>query len=159
MCGICLYRNQDPHGFLGLSLERPYVSQSFVLVVRRDWCCQLKDAPNDEEICQEFLQAIKTAMFLCEHLPHGDILPHNLVYDADAKTLTLIDIDEGVRKPVAATIQRQKKKQASQAEDREEYGFTLEGEGVVDSGGSAYGEAERGLLKSDHIGVLNRRRL
>ena len=39
-------------------------------------------------------------MFLSQHLPHGDVLPHNLVVDPTSGKMTLIDIDEGVAKRV-----------------------------------------------------------
>ena len=42
---------------------------------------------------------MKTASFLSTCLPHGDVLPHNLLYDQESGEMTLIDVDEGVRKP------------------------------------------------------------
>jgi len=45
----------------------------------------------------QFKRIMETASFLSNHLPHGDVLPHNLVYDDIKEEISLIDIDEGVR--------------------------------------------------------------
>ena len=55
------------------------------------------DEPKN--IVREFQKVMETAIFLSTCLPHGDVLPHNLVYDETRGEMTLIDIDEGVRKP------------------------------------------------------------
>ena len=39
---------------------------------------------------------IDTATYLSNVLPHGDVLPHNIVYNADTTELKLIDLDEGI---------------------------------------------------------------
>ena len=44
----------------------------------------------------QFNKIVQTAAFLSQHLPHGDVLPHNLVYDDEKEEISLIDIDEGV---------------------------------------------------------------
>ena len=44
----------------------------------------------------QFKKIVQTATFLSQHLPHGDVLPHNLVYDDEKEEISLIDIDEGV---------------------------------------------------------------
>ena len=41
-----------------------------------------------------FSKILLVAMFLCSCLPHGDVLPHNIVYDEENKELVLIDIDD-----------------------------------------------------------------
>jgi len=78
-------------------LDRPFVHEHFGVVVMNDRGQPLKKVTSlDREIVPQFSKIIKMAMFLAEHLPHGDVLPHNLVYDETSKVLTLIDLDEGV---------------------------------------------------------------
>ena len=42
-----------------------------------------------------FKAIVRSSLFLARCLPHGDVLPHNLVYDNEARELNLIDVDEG----------------------------------------------------------------
>jgi hypothetical protein len=82
---------------------RPYGDPDFGVVVMRNCGKPLLDLPKRsiyrKDILPEFQKIIDIAMFLSNHLPHGDVLPHNIVYhidDEDKMTLTLIDVDEGV---------------------------------------------------------------
>jgi hypothetical protein len=43
-----------------------------------------------------FQAVMKTAIFLSTCLPHGDVLPHNIVVDDNSNDMALIDLDEGV---------------------------------------------------------------
>lgn len=47
------------------------------------------------DTAKAFKNIIYTAMYLSRTLPHGDVLPHNIVFDESTKALSLIDIDEG----------------------------------------------------------------
>jgi RIO-like serine/threonine protein kinase len=58
-----------------------------------------KTSIHRKDILPEFKKIIGIAIFLSAHLPHGDVLPHNIVYRTDGNgnvQLTLIDVDEGV---------------------------------------------------------------
>jgi hypothetical protein len=84
-------------------LDRPFVSDDFGVILMEDRGRNLRDCKIDfgdhgEALFSQFSKIMTRAMLLCEHLPHGDVLPHNIVCD-QAKELTLIDIDEGVAKP------------------------------------------------------------
>eukprot|EP00980_Cylindrotheca_fusiformis_P010066 scaffold2228_cov92-Cylindrotheca_fusiformis.AAC.1 len=80
---------------------KPCLSNRFGIILMRDRGRQLKEVPtfpNGKSIIGEFQKVIQVATFLDSCLPHGDILPHNMVYNDDTGELTLIDVDEGVRK-------------------------------------------------------------
>jgi hypothetical protein len=79
----------------------PFVTMRQGLVVMHDRGSPLEGALSSStgsHIFVEFKKVMNTAMFLSENLPHGDVLPHNLVYDIGKKSLSLIDVDEGVLK-------------------------------------------------------------
>ncbi|KAG7366435.1 hypothetical protein IV203_029105 [Nitzschia inconspicua] len=81
---------------------RPYTTENIGVILMRDRGCPLKlvsSFPDPKSIVTEFRKVMKTASFLSTCLPHGDVLPHNLVYDQASGEMTLIDVDEGVRKP------------------------------------------------------------
>lgn len=81
---------------------RPYTTENVGVILMRDRGCPLKHVssfPDPKSIVTEFRKVMKTASFLSACLPHGDVLPHNLVYDQASGEMTLIDVDEGVRKP------------------------------------------------------------
>jgi hypothetical protein len=93
-------RQEDPHGFRETYVNGPFVDGKFGLVLMNDRGCQLKDVADfGTTIFSQFSKIMSTAMFLCECLPHGDVLPHNIVFDERKEELTLVDIDEGVSKP------------------------------------------------------------
>ena len=82
----------------------PYANERIGVVLMNDRGARLRDVAESEDgigisILKEFKEVIETAMFLSKRLPHGDVLPHNLVYDQSSDEMTLIDLDEGVRMP------------------------------------------------------------
>jgi len=103
MCDVwdLLTGDGDAHGFSGTYLGcHPFVAHNFGLVVMADRGRQIKQIECFEmaTLAKQFSRVIDAALFLAEHLPHGDVLPHNIVYDEKESMMTLIDIDEGVRK-------------------------------------------------------------
>ena len=93
--------NGDAHGFSWTYLGcPPFDARNFGLVVMVDRGLQIKQIACFEmaTLAMQFSRVIDAALFLAEHLPHGDVLPHNIVYDEKKSVMTLIDIDEGVRK-------------------------------------------------------------
>ena len=81
--------------------DKPFVVENFGLVLMNDRGSNLRDEEFDlaEAFFPQLFKIMTRAMLLCAHLPHGDVLPHNIVRDEESKELTLIDIDEGVNKP------------------------------------------------------------
>jgi hypothetical protein len=76
---------------------KPYGNADLGVILMRDRGRPLTDiSVFKTNILSEFKKIIRTATFLSKHLPHGDVLPHNLVYDEANGHLTLIDLDEGV---------------------------------------------------------------
>ena len=86
------------YGFLDTYICGPFVTKDFGVILMKDRGRQLKQVASlDAAILDHFSNIMKMAMFLAEHFPHGDVLPHNLVFDEATQVLTLIDIDEGVK--------------------------------------------------------------
>ena len=87
------------HSFLDTYIDGPFVTKNFGVILMKDRGRQLKQVASlDAAILDHFSNIMKMAMFLAENFPHGDVLPHNLVFDKATQVLTLIDIDEGVEK-------------------------------------------------------------
>lgn len=93
-----LTNEHAPFNILETYVKKPFFVWAFGLVLMHDRGSRLRDVtlPFDKKTCSEFSKICKTAIFLSQHLPHGDVLPHNLVVDLASKEMTLIDIDEGV---------------------------------------------------------------
>ena len=47
--------------------------------------------------CGQFSNLWRKTTFLCDKFLHGDVLPHNMVYNKDTQELVLIDFDEGTK--------------------------------------------------------------
>lgn len=96
--------NDDDHQVARRSISstyplRPYTSENIGVVLMHDRGCPLKSITKvPVSIIAEFQNVMKMALFLSTCLPHGDALPHNLVVDPVSNEMTLIDVDEGVRK-------------------------------------------------------------
>jgi RIO-like serine/threonine protein kinase len=85
---------------LRIYLLAPFTSNDMGVVLMHNCGCPLQDVgkfQDPKSIVQEFEKVIQTASFLVDNgLPHGDVLPHNLVYNKETCAMSLIDIDEGV---------------------------------------------------------------
>ena len=91
--------NNDLHEFKKTYLLRPLAVTAFGVAVMHDRGRRLADVPSfTMTALGEFAKIKDAAMFLGKHLPHGDVLPHNIVWDDKQQKMTLIDIDEGVSK-------------------------------------------------------------
>eukprot|EP00797_Seminavis_robusta_P004100 Sro1265_g257500.1 n/a (215) ;mRNA; r:26765-27409 len=101
-------------------IDRPFVDEAFGMVLMNDRGLLLRDVESFEKsILSEFAKVRATAMFLSEHLPHGDVLPHNLGFDKLSGKMTLIDVDEGVSKAEKGTDHILKRKNAYFNEDQD----------------------------------------
>ena len=77
----------------------PSAGRGFGVALMRDRGVRLTSVLSSfglSAVLPQFKKIKDTAMFLSERLAHGDVLPHNLVYDDEHKEISLIDVDEGV---------------------------------------------------------------
>ena len=95
-----------------LYIDKPFVTETFGLVLMRDKGSRIREVALDfnRKILKEFSKIRKTAIALNKILPHGDILPHNLVFDMTTQEMTLIDMDEGVERTDTDTTHILKRK-------------------------------------------------
>ena len=76
----------------------PFGDEVFGVLFMRDCGDQLSNSDFTSGGCGLFLPIIETVEFLNTVLLHGDVLPHNIVYNKQEEKFTLIDLDEGIGK-------------------------------------------------------------
>eukprot|EP00529_Nitzschia_sp_RCC80_P017120 CAMPEP_0113470632 /NCGR_PEP_ID=MMETSP0014_2-20120614/16547_1 /TAXON_ID=2857 /ORGANISM="Nitzschia sp." /LENGTH=677 /DNA_ID=CAMNT_0000363211 /DNA_START=126 /DNA_END=2159 /DNA_ORIENTATION=- /assembly_acc=CAM_ASM_000159 len=96
------------------------VFEEFGMSLMRDRGRPLTDFADSRQLprsklLREFQNVVHTATYLSKTLPHGDVLPHNIVYDQSTEVLSLIDIDEGV--PIGQPLLTRKNEYKGEGDD------------------------------------------
>mmetsp|Transcript_17068 Transcript_17068/g.25841 ORF Transcript_17068/g.25841 Transcript_17068/m.25841 type:complete len:485 (-) Transcript_17068:57-1511(-) len=92
----------EKHDFvLGLYPVRPFSKRDVGVILMNDCGSRLGShdayqSKSFEDTCRMFCRIIAVSECLMKILPHGDTLPHNIVYDKNENCFTLIDLDEGI---------------------------------------------------------------
>ena len=130
----------------GTYLLPPYITSKVGVVLMRDRGKPLTTVGKfGPEIFSEFKKIMVVAMVLVDILPHGDALPHNIVYDETSNELTLIDVDEGVRKKKCAQVDPRDRlchRQNSYREDGEDWCRALSYPNVLLDNATAYTQSQ-----------------
>ena len=93
--------NSFTNDFLETYVTEPYKSDSFTLCIMADRGVpfQFQVRNFDRSKLQNLLRPMKTKILEMATLVfHGDVLPHNFVYDESTESPHLVDFDEGTRR-------------------------------------------------------------